>query len=85
MLILELLLLILCDLSIVAKGLAIFFLFFLFLIGMHLVTNIIKSKNSICDVEKQSKFILECLNTNKTKEWQSIGACERIAITLYCK
>ena len=70
------------SLSIVAKGLAIFFLFFLFIIGIHLVTNIIKSKDSICDVEKQSKFILECLNA---KELQSSIACERIAITLYCK
>ena len=70
------------SLSIVAKGLAIFFLFFLFIIGMHLVTNIIKSKDSICDVEKQSKFILECLNTNEKKELQ---LCERIATRLYCK
>ena len=69
------------SLEIVAKGLAIFFLFFLFISGMHL-TNIIKSKNSICDVEKQSKFILECLNA---KELQSAIACERIAISLYCK
>jgi hypothetical protein len=74
-----------CNLSILGKGLTIPFLFFLFFIGMFIITNIIKSKDSICNVEKQSKFILECLNTNKTKEWQSIGDCERIAKSLYCK
>ena len=68
-----------------SQALAMLLLIFLFFIGLHISANIIKSKDSICDVEKQSKFILECLNTNKTKEWQSIGACERIAITLYCK
>ena len=71
-----------CNLSILAKGLTIFFLFFLFFIGMHIITNIIKSKDSICDVEKQSKFILECLNSNEKNELQ---LCERIATRLYCK
>ena len=71
-----------CNLSILAKGLTIFFLFFLFFIGMHIITNIIKSKASICDVEKQSKFILECLNA---KELQSISVCGKIAKSLYCK
>jgi hypothetical protein len=71
-----------CNLSILAKGLTIFFLFFLFIIGMHIITNIIKSKDSICDVEKQSKFILECLNA---KELQSISVCGKIAKSLYCK
>ena len=56
-----------CNLSILAKGLTIIFLFFLFFIGMHIITNIIKSKDSICDFEKQSKFILECLNSNEKK------------------
>jgi hypothetical protein len=54
------------------KGLCIMFLF----------ANIIKSKDSICDVEKQSKFILECLNSNEKKGLQ---LCERIATRLYCK
>jgi hypothetical protein len=67
------------------KGLTILFLFFLFFIGMHIITNIIKSKNSICDSEKQSKFILECLSANEIKELQAIGACEQMSIRLYCK
>jgi len=71
-----------CNLSFLVKGLTILFLFFLFFIGLHIFTNTIKSKDSICDVEKQSKFILECLNA---KELQSAIACERIAISLYCK
>jgi hypothetical protein len=71
-----------CNLSFLAKGLTILFLFFLFFIGLHIFTNIIKSKDSICDVEKQSKFILECLNSNEKKELQ---LCERIATRLYCK
>ena len=57
-------------------------LIFLFFIGLHISANIIKSKASICDVEKQSKFILECLNSNEKNELQ---LCERIATRLYCK
>ena len=64
------------------QALKIMFLIFLLFIGFHIITNIIKSKNSICDSEKQSKFILECLNA---KELQSIGDCERIAKSFYCK
>jgi hypothetical protein len=71
-----------CNLSILANGLTIFFVFLWFFIGMHIITNIIKSKDSICDVEKQSKFILECLNA---KELQSISVCGKIAKSLYCK
>ncbi len=71
-----------CNLSFLVKGLIILFLFFLFFIGLHISTNIIKSEDSICDVEKQSKFILECLNSNEKKELQ---LCERIATRLYCK
>jgi len=71
-----------CNLSFLAKGLTILFLFFLFFIGLHIFTNIIKSKDFICDVEKQSKFILECLNA---KELQSISVCGKIAKSLYCK
>jgi hypothetical protein len=65
-----------------SQALAMLLLIFLFFIGLHISANIIKSKDSICNVEKQSKFILECLNA---KELQSAIACERIAITLYCK
>jgi hypothetical protein len=62
------------------KGFCIMFLFFF---GFHIIiANIIKSKDSICDVEKQSKFILECLNSNEKKGLQF---CERIATRLYCK
>jgi len=70
------------SLNFFAKGLSIMCLFFLFFIGLHIITNIIKSEDSICDVEKQSKFILECLNSNEKKELQ---LCERIATRLYCK
>jgi len=70
------------SLNFFAKGLSIMCLFFLFFIGLHIFTNTIKSKDSICDVEKQSKFILECLNSNEKKELQ---LCERIATRLYCK
>ena len=58
------------------------YLIFLSFIGMHIITNIMKSKASICDVEKQSKFILECLNA---KELQSISVCKKIVKSLYCK
>jgi len=70
------------SLNFFAKGLSIMCLFFLFFIGLHIFTNTIKSKDSICDVEKQSKFILECLNA---KELQSISVCGKIAKSLYCK
>jgi len=70
------------SLNFFAKGLSIMCLFFLFFIGLHIITNIIKSEDSICDVEKQSKFIFECLNSNEKKELQ---LCERIATRLYCK
>jgi len=70
------------SLNFFAKVFSIMSLIFLFFIGLHIITNIIKSKNSICDSEKQSKFILECLNA---KELQSIGDCKRIAKSFYCK
>jgi len=70
------------SLNFFAKVFSIMSLIFLFFIGLHIITNIIKSKNSICDSEKQSKFIFECLNA---KELQSIGDCERIAKSFYCK
>jgi len=70
------------SLNFFAKGFSIMSFIFLFFIGLHIITNIIKSKASICDVEKQSKFILECLNA---KELQSISVCGKIAKSLYCK
>jgi len=73
------------SLNFFAKAFSIMLLIFLFFIGIHIIANIIKSKNSICDSEKQSKFILECLSVNKTKELQAFGACELIATRLYCK
>ena len=69
-----------------AKGVSIFLILFLFIIALHFLTNIIKSsKDSICDSEKQSKFILECLKEDKTKTVATTRDCERIAIKLYCK
>ena len=70
------------SLNFFAKGFSIMSFIFLFFIGLHISANIIKNKASICDVEKQSKFILECLNSNEKKELQ---LCERIATRLYCK
>ena len=67
------------------KGITIIFLIILFLIPLYIFVNIIKSKNPICDSEKQSKFILECLKEDKTKTVRAIGDCERISIGLYCK
>ena len=68
------------------KGTCIFFLIFLSFVALHFFTNIIKSsKDSICDSEKQSKFILECIKADTTKTVGAISACERIAIKLYCK
>ena len=62
------------------------FLFIIFWGALHIFTNIIKSsKDTICDSEKQSKFILECLKEDKTKTVGAIGDCERIAIRLFCK
>ena len=70
------------SLNFFTKGFSIMCLIFLFFIGLHISANIIKSKASICDAEKQSKFILECLNSNEKNELQ---LCERIATRLYCK
>ena len=67
------------------KGVSIIFLIILFLIPLHFFTNIIKGKDSICDSEKQSKFILDCIKEDKTKTVMAIGNCEQIAIKLFCK
>ena len=69
-----------------ARGMVIMFLFIIFWGALHIFTNIIKSsKDTICDSEKQSKFILECLKEDKTKTVGAIRDCEEIAIKLYCK
>lgn len=68
------------------KGVCIISLIFLFLITLHIFTNIIKSsKDSICDSEKQSKFILECIKEDKTNDVRAFVACEQMSIKLYCK
>ena len=67
------------------KGITIIFLIILFLIPLHIFVNIIKSKNPICDVEKQSKFILECIKADTTNDVRAFGACENMSIKLYCK
>ena len=69
-----------------ARGMVIMFLIIIFWGALHIFTNIIKSsKDTICDSEKQSKFILECLKEDKTKTVGAIGDCERISMKLYCK
>ena len=68
------------------KGLCIFFFIFLSFLLFQFSTNIMKSsKDSICDSEKQSKFIIECIKADTTKDLRAIGDCERIAIKLFCK
>jgi hypothetical protein len=65
--------------------LKIIFLFFLFFFFMILIVKFIKYKDPICDSEKQSKFILECLKADTTKDVRAISACEQMSIRLYCK
>ena len=56
------------------------------LIPLHIYTYSIKdNKDSICDSEKQSKFILECLNSKTIDTMGRISACEEMSIRLYCK
>lgn len=59
-------------------SICIIFAITLFMIPLHLFAHFIK-KDPICDNEKQSKFILECIKTDTT------SACERMSIRLYCK
>ena len=69
-----------------AKVASIFLILFLSIIALGFFVNIIKSsKDTICDSEKQSKFILECLKEDKTKTVAAITDCERISIRLFCK
>ena len=39
----------------------------------------------ICDSEKQSKFILECIKADGANDTQGIWACEQMSLRLYCK
>ena len=68
-----------------AKASSIFFFIFLSFVALHFLTNVIKSKDTICDSEKKSKFILECLKADTTKDVRAFGACEQMSIRLYCK
>ena len=67
------------------KAFGIIFLISIFIYIFSLPINTTKTKYHICDSEKQSKFILECLKEDKTKTVRAIGDCERISIKLYCK
>ena len=68
------------------KGICIIILITFSLIPLHIYTYSIKdNKDSICDSEKQSKFILECIKADTTKDLRAIGACEQMSLRLYCK
>jgi hypothetical protein len=73
------------NLHLLARGIVLMLLIAIVFWCNILFYNIIKSKDSICDVEKQSKFILECLKEDKTKTVGAIEHCERMSIRLYCK
>ena len=66
-------------------ALKIMFLLFLFFFLMSLIVKFIKHKDPICDSEKQSKFIFDCINSDTTKDFRAINACEKMSIRLYCK
>lgn len=75
-----------CPGELFKKGICISSLIFLSFMLLYIFTNITKSnKGSICDSEKQSKFILDCIKEDKTKTVVVIRHCERISIGLYCK
>ena len=67
------------------KEIKIIFLFFIFLFSVTLIVKFIKLKDPICDIEKKSKFILECIKADTTKDLRAIGACEQMSLRLYCK
>ena len=67
------------------KELKIIFLFLVFFLFMTLIVKFIKHKDPICDIEKKSKFILECIKADTTKDLRAIGACEQMSLRLYCK
>jgi len=71
--------------NLLARGMVIMFLIVMFCVAMFIFKSIIKSKDTICDSEKQSKFFLECINADTTKDLRAIGACEQMSLRLYCK
>ena len=73
------------PLALMARGMVIMFLIAMFSRAIYIFTNVTKSKDSICDSEKQSKFILECIKADTTKDLRAIGACEQMSLRLYCK
>jgi hypothetical protein len=60
-------------------------IFLISILIYSLPINTTKGKNPICDSEKQSKFILDCIKEDKTKDVRAFGACENMSIKLYCK
>ena len=73
------------PLALMARGMVIMFLIAMFSGAIYIFTNVTKSKDSICDSEKQSKFILECIKADTTKDLRASGACEKMSLRLYCK
>ena len=73
------------PLALMARGMVIMFLIAMFSGAIYIFTNVTKNKNTICDSEKQSKFILECIKADTTKDLRAIGACEQMSLRLYCK
>lgn len=75
--------------KLLARGIVIIFLIVIFSGAIFFLANFIKSKdkskNPICDSEKQSKFILDCIKADTTKDVRAFGACENMSIKLYCK
>lgn len=67
------------------KAFGIIFLISIFIYIFSLPINTTKGKDHICDSEKQSKFILECLKEDKTNDVLAFGACKNISKELYCK
>jgi len=67
------------------KAFGIIFLISIFIYIFSLPINTTKGKDPICDSEKQSKFILECIKADTTKDVRAFGACENMSIKLYCK
>ena len=67
------------------KAFGIIFLISIFIYIFSLPINTAKSKYPICDSEKQSKFILECIKADTTKDFRAIRACEKMSRKLYCK
>ena len=73
------------PLALMASGMVIMFLIAMFSGSIYIFRNVTKIKDSICDSEKQSKFILECIKADTTKDLRAIGACEQMSLRLYCK